>query len=144
MDHGLIEGDICNRNGCKGIMGEIEDDTCCSCHINPPCSHCVDMCYRCSECEFETETPECAPALTSKKANPCTRSKTHQEAFDELSETEFGYVTIAGKYYWMEYRGKYPEGMSPRQILDNFNVCFGFKWLRAPSNGIFHLKVYTD
>lgn len=49
--HGVKEGDQCMRNGCQGIMefGFIVPKGC-YCHINPPCSHCVDNPIRCSEC----------------------------------------------------------------------------------------------
>ena len=48
---GVKEGEICNRDGCVGIMG-YEPVENCSCHINPPCSQCVDnplICLKCGE-----------------------------------------------------------------------------------------------
>jgi len=145
---GLVSGEKCNRDGCNGIMHEIDDDSSCSCHICPPCSHCVDVRFQCDECGYETETPSYSE-INSKEASTIGipdyfRWKSTEEKFNELKDNEFGYVTICGKYYWMEAKGKYPEGMTTEEILSKFNTCFGYKWLKAPCNGQFHLKYYTD
>lgn len=31
------------------------DDSCCSCHINPPCSYCTDLIEYCTDCGEEIE-----------------------------------------------------------------------------------------
>ena len=49
---GLEEGEICNRDGCQGIMTYVKEGSC-SCHINPPCSVCTDARLQCSECGEE-------------------------------------------------------------------------------------------
>ena len=48
------EGDPCQIEGCKGrvVIEEVEG---CSCHINPPCSRCVDAGLVCNECYEEYE-----------------------------------------------------------------------------------------
>jgi len=38
---GTEEGDICGKDGCDGVLG-YEPAKNCSCHLNPPCSVCVD------------------------------------------------------------------------------------------------------
>lgn len=53
MEHGKIKGDKCNRDGCEGIVDEHPTETQCSCHINPPCSHCVDSRDYCPVCGWE-------------------------------------------------------------------------------------------
>lgn len=141
-DIGLVEGDVCNREGCKGVMREQETDTCCSCHINAPCSHCVDAIYECFECGEETDPPETGWVDTKPIVIP--KRRTNLEIFNNLKDDEFGYVTIAGKYYWMEYWGKAPATMTGEGILRKFNVCFGYQWIKRPKNGVFHIKVYTD
>jgi len=146
METGLIQGDVCNRNGCKGVMQQVHNDTGCSCHICPPCSHCVDMLFECDDCEFNTQDLDegWSPLVKSTSTPPVYKRKSDHERFAELADGEFGYITIPGKYYWMEYKGKYPEEMSTKKILENFNTCFGCKWIKHPMNGEFHLKVYTD
>ncbi len=47
---GYDEGEICNRDGCLGII-KLDPVENCSCHINSPCSQCIGprlfcpMCY---------------------------------------------------------------------------------------------------
>jgi hypothetical protein len=52
---GYIKGEKCNRNGCDGIINEIEVGDGCSCHINPPCSYCCNLNQYCDECGWENE-----------------------------------------------------------------------------------------
>lgn len=53
---GREEGDVCNRDGCTGVMGyEVVEG--CTCHVSPPCHRCVDnplVCLECGEGEEET------------------------------------------------------------------------------------------
>ena len=60
---GTEEGEICNRDGCKGKMG-YEPVRDCSCHLYPPCSRCVDNPLVCLECEADAEQPT---AVVSKQ-----------------------------------------------------------------------------
>lgn len=55
MDVGYSEGDICNRNGCKGEMVWRPSDDNCSCHINPPCPSCYPGYVYCSVCDWDEE-----------------------------------------------------------------------------------------
>lgn len=50
---GYSEGEICNRNGCEGIIKEHEKESSCSCHLNPPCSHCTTSSEYCPVCEWD-------------------------------------------------------------------------------------------
>ena len=52
--YGNEEGDICNRDSCTGVI-QIKESENCSCHINPPCSSCVNAPLICPECEWEME-----------------------------------------------------------------------------------------
>lgn len=53
---GDMEGHICNRDGCKGVIEllPVED---CSCHISPPCGACVGQKATCPECDWMSEDP---------------------------------------------------------------------------------------
>lgn len=141
---GLVESDVCNRDGCKGVMQEQDTDTCCSCHISPPCSHCTDAIFECVECGEETENPNYTSGWEGVETLAPVVYKSTQERFDELEDGKFDYVTIAGQYYWMEYWGKTPEGMTADELIKNFNVCFGFQWIKRLKDQVFHIKVYTD
>jgi len=52
IELGYCKGEICNRNGCTGIIDEHDDGESCSCHINPPCSHCENNDQYCPECAW--------------------------------------------------------------------------------------------
>ena len=142
IEIGLTEGDVCNRKGCEGVMRDQETDTCCSCHINPPCSHCTDAIFECEECGEETEIPE--SGWTGTKPIAPVKYKSLEERFNELEDGKFDYVTIPGRYYWMEYWGKMSPEMTRTDVVSKFNTCFGYRWIKHPSNGVFHIKVYTD
>ena len=48
---GEEEGNKCNRDGCDGIIEQADSDGC-SCHINPPCSACMNAGVTCPKCEW--------------------------------------------------------------------------------------------
>lgn len=52
---GYVFGEICNREGCKGVIDEYDRETECSCHINPPCASCTANRGYCPECGWEAE-----------------------------------------------------------------------------------------
>lgn len=52
---GFCKGEVCNRNGCNGIIDEIEKEGGCSCHICPPCDYCVNLDQFCPKCNWENE-----------------------------------------------------------------------------------------
>jgi hypothetical protein len=46
------EGGTCRHNDCSGVYELVKEDDRmgCSCHINPPCSTCVNMTIECTKC----------------------------------------------------------------------------------------------
>lgn len=54
MTVGTEEGDLCNRDGCGGMIRFPKVEDCC-CHISPPCSACVDNRLTCDACGAEPE-----------------------------------------------------------------------------------------
>ena len=52
---GYSKGEICNRDGCNGIIDEHQKEGCCSCHINPPCSYCVEPNAYCETCGWDAK-----------------------------------------------------------------------------------------
>ena len=54
IELGYVEGDICNREACKGIIKEREVEGC-TCHLNPPCSSCMEPRGYCDTCGWEDE-----------------------------------------------------------------------------------------
>ena len=50
---GYVTGEICNRNGCKGIIENYGKEGSCSCHVNPPCSYCTASDEFCPVCDWD-------------------------------------------------------------------------------------------
>ena len=143
MDYGLLENEVCNRDGCKGEMKEVDDGGCCSCHIHPPCSHCTDAVFECSECSFLVEPPIQAP---KKSYVPLiVQRETTEESFGGLKGDSIEWIDITpgDSYYFEVKKGKYPDGTTYDQIKEKFNLCFGYKYLKM-KDGVFEIKYYTD
>ena len=49
---GYGEGDKCNRDGCDGVI-ELNNKEICSCHIDPPCSACLNTNKICHKCGWD-------------------------------------------------------------------------------------------
>ena len=66
-NYGLLKGEVCNRNGCDGIIIH-EREGSCSCHYsNPPCSYCTDDSQYCPKCEWDNRERE--PKVPTKVIN---------------------------------------------------------------------------
>lgn len=55
VEPGIFKGDVCGRDGCKGILDEHQPDRergGCTCFQNAPCSFCVDDRTYCPECDW--------------------------------------------------------------------------------------------
>ncbi len=50
---GYTKGEICNRDGCSGVIEEHEKEGSCSCHIHPPCGYCTTDTSYCPVCDWE-------------------------------------------------------------------------------------------
>lgn len=53
MENKINEDDRCSK--CKTGILYLPPVENCSCHINPPCSACIDRLLICNNCEFEEE-----------------------------------------------------------------------------------------
>ena len=55
INDGAVAGDNCGAEGCTGILQDDGSEEGCSCHISPPCSHCVEAFDRlyCPECGWQ-------------------------------------------------------------------------------------------
>jgi len=54
-NYGYLEGEVCGRSGCAGIIEEKEVDGGCSCHIVAPCSYCETPKEHCPECDWDAQ-----------------------------------------------------------------------------------------
>jgi hypothetical protein len=52
---GMEDGNMCNRNGCTGII-ELSKPENCSCHLGgAPCSACMSTYFYCPKCGWEED-----------------------------------------------------------------------------------------
>lgn len=52
-EKGFMEGELCNREGCEGIIKRSGVENC-YCHINPPCGKCTDPSLEyCPTCDWD-------------------------------------------------------------------------------------------
>ena len=140
-DHNV--GDKCPKVGCEGSLEIQEQEGSCSCHIHPPCSHCCHGMIECDSCEFEHDSMD---SLTSAKPIPGGIPKQYiriEKTLADLKKGTFDYLTIPGTYYFMEYKGYYPEGWTADDLKSKFNICFGYTNF-SMKDGQFNIKVYTD
>jgi len=56
---GYFEGDICNREGCDGIIDSHPAENC-HCHLVAPCSSCTSLRNFCPKCGWEEKYEEVA------------------------------------------------------------------------------------
>ena len=52
VEYGTYDGEVCNRDNCKGVI-DLYPPINCSCHINPPCPACTNPQFYCPECGWE-------------------------------------------------------------------------------------------
>jgi hypothetical protein len=74
---GLTLGELCNRNGCKGIIEEHEKGGC-SCHITPPCSACVEPRAFCPVCEWDDKEEQEENKVNKTEAIPVLQKIEHK------------------------------------------------------------------
>lgn len=53
MKEGQDKGEVCNRDGCCGVIDEHEKEGSCYCHISPPCGICTTDTRFCPVCNWE-------------------------------------------------------------------------------------------
>ena len=141
MNHGLYEGDKCRE--CGGIMKYPKVENC-SCHINPPCSACMNNLLTCCECGFEEE-----PIVSEEKYRmfcPGVTEIYHTRPSKELGNGKriFDYDYDSRSGSTMVYKGRYKGDVTPDDIISAFGPgTFGH---RGPylSNGRFIYTKVTD
>lgn len=94
IEPGIIKDEKCNRNGCNGVIIEHETDTSCSCHINPPCSHCTEDRNYCPVCGWEGADDYIEPVVTD------TQKEYYKKQNEELA--------VQKDLFYKKYRGEIP------------------------------------
>jgi hypothetical protein len=140
--YGEFKGEVCNRNGCKGMIEEREQEGC-SCHINPPCSQCVDPKEYCPECgwdardEYETIINDYT-CRVDKKSSVILSYKPRP-----LDNTKIDWHSKAHTHFSMIKEGVYPEGTDIKEVKEKVKGTFGGRF-EYFNNGKFKYIAYTD
>jgi len=149
-EFGYLEGETCNRNGCNGIIEQYSSDSSCSCHINPPCSYCVDDRHYCPECDWHGKDDQTAAASNSYTANT-EWIQALQKRNDEFNAkwqgkvpiTKLDYQREEHTHFTMKVRGVYPDGMSREDVYEKVKGSFGGRF-EFFDNNKFKFIAYTD
>lgn len=148
---GYCKGDVCNRDGCKGILDEHEKDGCCSCHINPPCGYCTHDTTFCPECGYDAEE-DLQPVDSVYDSSWYTDYRAKEEKFRndtlammrrEMPIDRFRCLREGHTHFSMIKKGVYPEEMTREELLKEIRGTFGGRFNRY-GNGVFEYVAYTD
>lgn len=98
IEHGVLKNEICNRNGCAGIIEEHEKEGSCSCHIHPPCGYCTTDTAYCPVCDWHA----------GDDYKPTERSKEDKEREAEYYRKQIEEWQAARELFYKRYAGKEP------------------------------------
>ena len=142
-NHGLEEGDKCNRNGCEGVLLLPKTENC-SCHISPPCSACVDNCVVCPVCDWKYSNEYIKEKFNGFVIDTNKKTNVHEAwKLRELDNSKIDFHSLSHTNSSMIKRGVYPEGATKEQVLAKVIGTFGgrFNYFR---DGKFEYVSYTD
>ena len=138
---GFLDGEICNRDGCDGIIEQSEIDSC-SCHINPPCPACTEPRGYCPKCDWdEKEEPVVIPKTTEADKKFLAELIANRDK--PLDNTKINWKSYSHTHFSMIKEGVYPEGTTKAEVLNKVNGTFGGRFEHF-GNGRFKFIAYTD
>lgn len=114
----------------------------CSCHINPPCSACVDNKLVCDKCGYEPEEPESKiVALTSPSVGVWIEEMVYKPR--PLDKSRIDYRIKMHTHSSQICEGVYPEGATREEVEKKVRGSFGGRF-EYFANGKFKYIAYTD
>lgn len=157
MEVGYLKGEICGRNGCQGMIEEHPSESCCSCHINPPCSYCTDAREFCSICGWEGREEQLEkqykPVNNDAQSvyNRCMASyDVYRKKIDDVRSglvkaEKVEWYDLGHTHFTMKKVGVFPVGMSIEELKKELAGTFGgrFEGLDL-QKGTFTYIAYTD
>lgn len=135
--YGYMEGDICLRSGCQGVVKEHPVDGC-SCHISAPCRACTSPRGYCEKCGWEESEDKVFNDYVVKNTDAYRPWKPRQ-----LDPTKLDYHRKPHTHFTMIKEGVYPEGMTRQEVEREVSGTFGGHFERF-GNGKFKYIAYTD
>jgi len=144
---GYIEGEVCGRNCCIGIIDTHPSDNC-SCHLCAPCSSCTAPRNFCPECDWQEEDdpkPYEPPVRSASAAQTWWKPRT----LADLDPTRIDWIPQSHSNASMIKEGVYPAGTTRESLMNAINGTFGgrFEYHYAPEDGRpgrFKYIAYTD
>lgn len=148
---GYENGDKCNRNGCIGVIDKHTKENGCSCHINPPCSSCVDDMHFCPECDWQGIEDQKPKHTQSDSEWWAGIQKKREQADIDLRDKMKGLKPITELDYRIEghthasqiCKGVYPDGMTMEEVRQKVNGSWGGRFEYFANNN-FKFIAYTD
>lgn len=113
---GQLEGEMCSRNGCAGVIVEAPVENC-SCHINPPCGACTTPREHCPECGWQAKNDELPiNGFLVRPANPVGAWSSYRER--PLDPTKIDWRTKSHTHFSMVKEGIMPAGTTTGEVLE--------------------------
>lgn len=139
MEIGYAKGEVCNRDGCAGIIDQHESNSGCSCHINPPCGYCETSREYCPVCEWDgreeqIESQKIDPEIQKKNQEYFEREQKKWDEARELFNKKFRGEIPADKveirseshtHFSMKRRAVFPKGTNWQDLLPQLKGSFG-------------------
>jgi hypothetical protein len=157
-EYGLVKGDVCGRNDCKGVIDEHEKEGGCSCHINPPCSYCTTDTAYCPVCDWSCDDEIPAPidpeirkrnedSWAEMRAKEDARIKSFFKKYNGMEPvTEFETMYQGHTHFSMKKLGVFVKGTETRATIEEkVKGTFGgrFEFFNE-DRGSFCYIAYTD
>lgn len=142
MSNGELDGEICGRNGCDGIL-KLEKVEGCSCHISPPCSACLSAKIFCPKCGWFAEDKKEVYCGKHEKvvANKCVSEPLYHQRV--LEDKKIDYQVFSHSNCSQKCVGVYPDGTTSLEVEDKVRGTFGGRF-ESFGNGKFVYIAYTD
>jgi len=159
MESGVLKGEVCNRDGCVGVINEHEKEGGCSCHINPPCGYCESDTSFCPLCEWngKDERHEYENAIYEQSKNNGSyemynrmmderdkwKKQFQAKMKGELPVDKIEYQILTHTHFTQICEGVYPIGTKREEVLQKVRGTFGGRFTKF-DNGVFEYVAYTD
>jgi len=144
---GDMEGEVCCRGGCAGVIEVRPVENCC-CHISPPCSSCTEPREFCAACGWEAkddEQPFNDHLVRSSHKDPNGAWLSMRER--PLDPTKIDWRSKAHTHFSMIKEGVYPESGDENAdraaVAAQVRGTFGGRFNQF-GGGRFSYVAYTD
>jgi hypothetical protein len=136
---GYVEGDICGRNGCAGVIAEHRPDNC-YCHIDPPCGACTAPRGYCPVCDWQEKND---PLVVMEISTIYLLQGFVERRKRVLDPTKIDYRIEPHSNSSQLCIGVYPPGTTAAEVEARVKGTFGGGFKKF-GDGKFEYVAYTD